>query len=243
MEDRKEAGAEMIPHDPRERDKFFMLEALNEARLGMRDQQQWPIGAVLVYKNEIVARACNKVLGGPNDWFAHAEMRALQDARHTLREPREERLGMTLYTTLEPCTMCFGAAMQANIGRVVFALEDPEGETLLPPRRGNNPNKRPGYQQPAVRPHILRQESADLLREYTTLDLPTKQQWRKEWPRRLAAQAQQALTSEALMSFHLIITGQTTKDRLREATANTGRRGPGAPVCMLCENGTLELAT
>jgi tRNA(Arg) A34 adenosine deaminase TadA len=233
----------MIPHDPRERDKFFMLEALNEARRGMREHQQWPIGAVLVYKNEIVARAYNNVLGGPNDWFAHAELQTLHAARPTLRQPMRERLTMTLYTTLEPCTMCFGAAMQSNIGRIVFALEDPEGETLLPPRRGNSTNKRPGYQHPDVQPFILRQESADLLREYTNLRFPTNQQWRIEWPKRLAAQTQQANDGGTLVSFHIMITGQATSDHLTAAAANTGLRGPGTPVCTLCENGTLELVT
>jgi tRNA(adenine34) deaminase len=232
----------MVPLDARERDRYFMSKALNEARRGMNERGQWPIGAVLVYNNEIVTQSCNNVLGGPNDWFAHAELLTLGAARPTLRLPPSERLSMTLYTTLEPCTMCFGAVRQANIGRVVFGLEDPEGETLLAPRR-NNADQRPGYRLPTVEPYVLRQESADLLKEYTALDLPPRQQWRKEWPKRLAAQAPPAHTTDGIVSFHIMITGQTTTDRLRAAALDTKQRGPGTPVCTLCEHGALELAT
>lgn len=67
-------------------DEDFMREALKIARDGL-DRHQWPVGAVLVYKNEIVACACNYVLGGRKDWFGHAEFRALRKARTILRSP------------------------------------------------------------------------------------------------------------------------------------------------------------
>lgn len=152
---------------------------------------------------------------------------------------------MTLYTTLEPCTMCFGAVMQSKIGRIVFALEDPEGETLLFPRRGNRTGKRPGYQRPDVEPYIRRDDSKDLFQKYANANssLPPEQQWRLDWPKRLAAQTRPAQTKDALVSFQIVIAGQTTGDRFTAATANTARRGPGTPVCTLCETGTMELAT
>jgi tRNA(adenine34) deaminase len=86
-----------------------------------------PIGAVMVYQNEIIARGQNRVLRD-HDPTAHAEIVALrQAARHfaNYRLPQDDG-GCTLYVTLEPCAMCAGAILHARLTRLVYAAPDPK---------------------------------------------------------------------------------------------------------------------
>jgi len=86
-----------------------------------------PIGAVIVYNGEIIARGQNRVLRD-HDPTAHAEIVALRHAgRHfgNYRLPQEDG-GCTLYTTLEPCAMCAGAILHARVARLVYAAPDPK---------------------------------------------------------------------------------------------------------------------
>ena len=88
-----------------------------------------PIGAVIVYKNQIIARGNNRVLRD-HDPTAHAEIIALRQAGKTLENyrltPRDSEEGCTLYVTLEPCAMCAGAILHARITRLVYAAPDPK---------------------------------------------------------------------------------------------------------------------
>ena len=86
-----------------------------------------PIGAVIVFSDEIIARGQNRVLRD-HDPTAHAEMVALRQAGRTLENYRlsQEDGGCTLYTTLEPCAMCAGAILHARIARLVYAAPDPK---------------------------------------------------------------------------------------------------------------------
>ena len=96
--------------------------ALAEARRAA-DAGEVPIGAVIVYEDEILARAQNRVLRD-NDPTAHAEIVALREAAKLLGNYRLN--GCTLYVTLEPCAMCAGAMIHARIDRLVFAAPDPK---------------------------------------------------------------------------------------------------------------------
>ena len=80
-----------------------------------------PIGAVVVFKNQIVGSGFNKPIA-TNDPTAHAEILALRDAARTLKNYRLP--DTTLYTTLEPCLMCAGAIVHARVHRLVFAATD-----------------------------------------------------------------------------------------------------------------------
>lgn len=106
-----------------DRDIEFMREALELARLAA-DMGEIPVGALVVDSNsgEVIARAHN--LRENNKLAtAHAEILAIEEA---CRKRGGWRLnGCTLYVTLEPCPMCAGAAINARIGRVVFAARDP----------------------------------------------------------------------------------------------------------------------
>ncbi len=82
-----------------------------------------PIGAVVVHENEIVAITSNRREQDQNP-IAHAEILALAEAGRTLGSWRLN--DCTLYVTLEPCPMCMGAAINARVGRLVFACRDPK---------------------------------------------------------------------------------------------------------------------
>jgi len=81
-----------------------------------------PVGAVLVKDGKLLGEGGNQPVGR-HDPTAHAEIIALRTAARTLQNYRLP--GTTLYCTLEPCSMCAGAIIQARVKRVVFATRDP----------------------------------------------------------------------------------------------------------------------
>lgn len=103
-----------------ENDRIFMAQALEEAKkaalLG-----EVPIGAVLVYKGEVIARAHN-LRETTQNATTHAELMVIQEACKQLGSWRLEET--TLYVTLEPCPMCAGAILQSRIPRVVYGARD-----------------------------------------------------------------------------------------------------------------------
>jgi tRNA(adenine34) deaminase len=103
-----------------------MQQAIAEARAA-EAAGEVPIGAVIVYKNEIIARGNNRVLRD-HDPTAHAEIVALRAAGLALENYRllTDEGGCTLYVTLEPCAMCAGAILHARIARLVYAAPDPK---------------------------------------------------------------------------------------------------------------------
>lgn len=98
----------------------MMRLALEEARAAACIGEV-PIGAVLVAGDQILAKAHNLV-EQLHDATAHAEVLAIQRASKALENWR--LTDSTLYVTLEPCSMCIGAAVLARIGTVVFAARD-----------------------------------------------------------------------------------------------------------------------
>jgi len=99
-------------------DEFYMREAVKEAEMALKEGN-WPIGCVLVLDRKIIARAHNQVYS-KKDKLAHAEMLALSQAKDVLRDNSGKA---TLYTTYEPCPMCFGASILSRIGRVVCGID------------------------------------------------------------------------------------------------------------------------
>lgn len=109
-------------------DESFMREALKEARNAM-DEDEVPIGAVIVCENRIIARAHN-LTERLNDVTAHAEMQAFTSAANFLGGKYLSEC--TLYVTIEPCPMCAGASFWTQIGRVVYGAKDEKrGYSLL----------------------------------------------------------------------------------------------------------------
>jgi len=99
-----------------------MKEALKEA-LKALDDNEVPIGAVIVYKDKIIARAYNQ-RERLKDPTAHAEMIALTQASAYLEDWRLN--DTTLYVTIEPCIMCAGALVNARVKRLVYGADDPK---------------------------------------------------------------------------------------------------------------------
>ena len=82
-----------------------------------------PIGAILVLEGCLVGRGFNSPIT-LHDPTAHAEIQALRSAGQWLKNYR--MTGTTLFVTLEPCLMCFGALIHARVGRVVYGASDPK---------------------------------------------------------------------------------------------------------------------
>lgn len=111
-------------------DNHFMKCALCEAQKAF-DKDEVPIGAVIVCRDTIIARAHNLV-EHLNDVTAHAEMQAITAAASTLGGKYLN--DCTLYVTVEPCPMCAGAIGWSQLGRIVYGASDPKrGYTLLAP--------------------------------------------------------------------------------------------------------------
>lgn len=101
-------------------DEYFMKKAFSEALIAY-EKGEVPVGAVIVSKGKIIARAHN-LTETLNDVTAHAEMQAITAAENLLGGKYLN--DCTLYVTLEPCTMCAGALGWAQIKRVVFGAAD-----------------------------------------------------------------------------------------------------------------------
>lgn len=136
-------------------DNYFMKQAILEAKRAA-ERGEVPVGAVVVCKQRIIARAHN-LTETLNDVTAHAEMQAITAAANVLGGKYLN--DCTLYVTVEPCVMCAGAIAWAQTGRLVFGAED----------------EKRGYQKYAslalhpktvVSKGILADECADLMKSF-----------------------------------------------------------------------------
>ena len=100
--------------------KEYMIEALKEAEKAFLENEI-PVGAVLVYKDKIIAKGRNNKIK-TNDITGHAEIVALRKAGEIIGIHELEEA--SLYTTLEPCPMCLSAILQSRIRNLYFAAYD-----------------------------------------------------------------------------------------------------------------------
>lgn len=132
-----------------------MNEALCEAKAAM-DEDEIPIGAVIVCKGRIIARGHN-MTENLHDPSAHAEMIAITAATEAIGGKYLN--DCTLYVTIEPCPMCAGALAWAQIGRIVYGAPDPKrGFSLFSPSLL--------HPKTEVESGVLADECADLLRNF-----------------------------------------------------------------------------
>ena len=101
-------------------DEYYMKEALKEAQKAF-DEDEVPVGAIVVCDNKIIARAHN-MTEKLNDVTAHAEMLAITSATNFLGGKYLNEC--TLYVTLEPCVMCAGALYWSQLKKIVYAAPD-----------------------------------------------------------------------------------------------------------------------
>lgn len=135
-------------------DEYFMNEALKEAQKAF-ELDEVPIGAVIVYKNRIIARGHN-LSETLNDTTAHAEMQAFTSATNHVGGKYLQQC--TLYVTLEPCVMCAGALNWTQISRVVFGAWDE--------KRGALRHEQLFHPTTEIVGGILEEECSDLLKSF-----------------------------------------------------------------------------
>lgn len=145
----------MIQHD-----EFFMKEALIEAKKAY-DLDEVPVGAVLVYEGEIIARGYNQ-MEMLKDATAHAEMICLKAAAAVLDNWRLNKT--ILFCTLEPCCMCAGAMILSRIDTLVWGARDH--------RHGAHGSWTDVFDKPhpihnlQIRSGVLQEESSKLMRDF-----------------------------------------------------------------------------
>ena len=149
---------------------IHMRQALALAQEAL-DLGELPIAAVVVLDGQVIARGatCER---REQRFLGHAELAALE---------RADRLGLSfarrraasLYTTLEPCLMCMGAAMSFFLGEIVYALESPaDGAVALVRGWERREADLPAYRLPRIRGGLLRAESIGLFGRYVKTSPP-----------------------------------------------------------------------
>jgi len=103
-------------------DDQYMRIAIEQAKIA-EENGDIPIGVVIVYKNQIIAKAYNQ-REQLKDPTAHAEIIALTQAAAAMESWHLN--GCTIYVTLEPCPMCAGALVLARVDRLVYGCDDPK---------------------------------------------------------------------------------------------------------------------
>jgi tRNA(adenine34) deaminase len=142
-------------------DEHFMQQALKEAQHAF-DEDEIPIGAVIVQDLRIIARGHNQT-ERLNDCTAHAEMIALTSAFNYLGS--KYLPDATLYVTVEPCLMCAGALYWSKIGKVVFGADDDKNGY----RRGSPASPLanwPFHPKTTLIKGLLGTQSAELMRKF-----------------------------------------------------------------------------
>lgn len=135
-------------------DEHYMKLALQLAHQAF-EVNEIPVGAVIVYKNQVIARAYN-LTQRLCDCTAHAEMQAITSASHSINS--KYLLDCTLYVTLEPCVMCAGALYWSQIQRLVYGASDD--------KRGFKMYNTPLHPKTEILSGILETESKQLLQSF-----------------------------------------------------------------------------
>jgi tRNA(adenine34) deaminase len=141
-------------------DIAFMREALRLAQVAA-DAGEVPVGAILVRKGQVIGRGFNQPVR-THDPSAHAEICALRDAGQVVGNYRLP--DATLYVTIEPCTMCYGAIIHARVKRLVFGAAEPRygavisGQKLLDNGHFNH--------RPDVLSGVLETECSQMMKQF-----------------------------------------------------------------------------
>lgn len=134
-------------------DTYFMKEALKEAQKAF-DEDEVPVGAVIVMDKTIIARAHN-LTERLTDVTAHAEMQAITAASEYMGAKYLKKC--TLYVTLQPCAMCAGALAWSQIDRIVFGAFDDRKKYV---------DEHIYHPKTKVESGLLEEECADLMRTF-----------------------------------------------------------------------------
>lgn len=153
--------------------RHFMKKALDQAEHALAEGE-FPVGCVMVYQGKILVNGSRKgTIGDGRNEIDHAEMVAL---RHLIEiEDKIDPGKITVFCTMEPCLMCYGALILAGVGEIVFAYEDVMGGgtgcelSRLKPLYKNSPV--------TVVPGVRRAESLKIFKTY--FSNPANSYWKK----------------------------------------------------------------
>ena len=143
-----------------ENHEYYMQQCLDLAREAEK-LGEVPVGALVVRDNEIIGRGFNRPISSC-DPSAHAEVVALREAAQQLGNYRLPNT--TLYVTVEPCTMCAGALIQARVAHLVFGTTEPKSGAVCSHKQvleGDHLNHRVQYTR-----GVLAEQCAALIQEF-----------------------------------------------------------------------------
>ena len=146
-------------------EKKYMLAAIKEARKNISRMDGGPFGACIAENGKIIAVARNTVLSG--DASCHAEINAIREA--SARRGGYDLSGCVIYSTTEPCPMCFSAIHWARLDRIIYGTRVADAKKIgfneMPV--SNRTMKRIGRCGVVVKGGCLRRECAALLRDWS----------------------------------------------------------------------------
>lgn len=141
---------------------YFMGRALDQAERALAEGE-FPVGCVMVYQNEILVTGSRRgTIGSARNEIDHAEIVALR--RLNRIENQIDSGKITVFCTMEPCLMCYGALILAGIGKIAYAYEDVMGGGT-----GCDLSQlKPLYKNCSVKvvPGIMRTESLKIFKAY-----------------------------------------------------------------------------
>ena len=144
----------------------FMRMAIKEAKKGIESHHGGPFGAVIVKDGKVVGKGHNQVLKN-NDPTCHGEIMAIHKACKNLKT--FDLSGCELYTTGEPCPMCYAAILWANIDKVYYGCTIQDNENI-----GFRDKKFYEMQQPEFRNKVVkeldREKCLKLFEYYNSLE-------------------------------------------------------------------------
>ncbi len=154
------------------RHERYMKEALAQAALAL-DEGEFPVGCVIVHKGvvEVTARRSHSSSDAVNE-IDHAEITALRQISGII--PHDERKETVIYSTMEPCLMCYAAIMLSGIRHIVYAFEDAMGGGTSCDLKGLAPLY--SSLNMFITPHVLRKESLELFKRFFLL--PENRYWK-----------------------------------------------------------------
>jgi guanine deaminase len=155
-----------------DQDRTYMAEAIDLMRkAGVIDKTGGPFGAVVVLNNEVLSTSGNSVLRD-NDPSAHAEVNAIRAACKKVGSPHIA--GATLYSSCEPCPMCYATAYWARLGKIYYAAAWTDYADLFDDLNINQDMKRP-YADRTVRvAQIMRGDAQKVWAEYRKMSDRTR---------------------------------------------------------------------
>ncbi|MEK6895202.1 MAG: nucleoside deaminase [Nanoarchaeota archaeon] len=141
-------------------DLRYMGLALNEVREAMH-LGNLPIGAVLLIEGKVIGIGRNNQVNN-SDFYSHAESVLIGKSASWIKDASKEGKKVELFTTLEPCLMCFGTAVHTRVNRIVYACPDPlAGATGMEP-----PSEWYKRRWPEITKDVFRDDAFELFTNY-----------------------------------------------------------------------------